>query len=267
MSIREHMTADPISVQAGLSISECAKILHHKRIRHLPVVTEKGALFGLLTDFDVFLRGQMVDDETFAPFDPSATWLQAHHLCRRVEVTVGPDDPLIEGLRKLLGTRQDILVVIEDDRPVGVLCEHDVVGFAATLDVEMAFAPRSVGYVLRTIDRYDPARRARYAMANERIRHIVVLDEGHLHSVLSFRDVAVEGAISETQDAGAVGPLHAEHASVGISVAEAARQMEALKIGCLPLVDAEGTPVDIVTRTDVIRAVLDSVHGHPNRRK
>ena len=250
------MTGSPITVTAGASLSECAQILHRERIRHLPVVTEKGALFGLLTDFDVFLRGQMVDDEAFRPYDPSATWLQAHHLCRRVDVTVGPDDALLDGLLRLLGTRQDIVVVIEHDRVVGVLCEHDVVGIAAAMDCEMSWPLRPQGYRLLTVDRDDPAIRARHMMANERIRHLIVLDQGQLHSVLSFRDVAIEGTLSESQGAGFVGPRHAEFGQPGIPVCEAARRMSVGKIGCLPLVNSQGVPIDIVTRTDVIRAVV-----------
>ncbi len=253
------MTADPVVVSGPASIEECALIMHRHRIRHLPVLTARGALYGLLTDFDVFLRGEMVDDDTFEPYDPTATWLQAHHLCRRVEASVKPGEPLLSGLYKLLVTRQDILVVMEQDRLVGVLCEHDVLGYAAELDVEMAFAPRSVGHSLRTVQRNDPAIRARYVMANERIRHIVVLDGDQLHTVLSFRDVAVEGALTESRAAGSVGPRHAEHAPLGVGVAEAARRMEQGRFGCLPLVNAAGTPVDIVTRTDVIRAVVNAL--------
>jgi CBS domain-containing membrane protein/CBS domain-containing protein len=201
----------------------------------------------------------MADDETFVTFDGTATWMQAHHLCRRVERPVGPNDDLLSGLERLLGTRQDILVVVDQDRVVGVLCEHDVVGLAANMEGPLSFRQRNVGHVLRTVDQHDPARRARYVMANERIRHIVVLEEKRLHSVLSFRDVALEGTLSERRGAGSVGPGRAEFALVGVGVAEAARRMVAKKFGCLPLVDSLGIPVDIVTRTDVIRAVVDAL--------
>ncbi|MGI6657683.1 MAG: CBS domain-containing protein [Desulfobulbus sp.] len=53
MFIRYHMTVDPITIPADLSVAEADAILQRYHIRHLPVVDEQGVLQGILSDRDV----------------------------------------------------------------------------------------------------------------------------------------------------------------------------------------------------------------------
>ena len=58
--IKDYMTTRVITVTPGASIEECMQIMTDRRIRHLPVVLENGALIGLISIGDVVRA--LIDD-------------------------------------------------------------------------------------------------------------------------------------------------------------------------------------------------------------
>ena len=53
VTVREIMTSPLITVKAEMTVGECARIMHEKKIHHLPVSDDKGNLVGMIsaTDF------------------------------------------------------------------------------------------------------------------------------------------------------------------------------------------------------------------------
>jgi len=99
-----------------------------------------------------------------------------------------------------------------------------------------------------------------------RIRHLPVLEDGKLVGVVSQRDL-LAGSLSRLLEADA-GRQRTFQRTVEvnqvmnappITVApetttdEAARLMLRHRIGCLPVLDPEGTPVGLLTETDLLR--------------
>jgi CBS domain-containing protein len=56
VTIAEVMTSDLVTCAAGTSVEECAELMTSRRIRHLPVLGENGALDGLVSIGDVVAR-------------------------------------------------------------------------------------------------------------------------------------------------------------------------------------------------------------------
>lgn len=53
MTARELMTKEPIAIDPTATVSEAAELLQTLDVRHLPVVDDRGALVGMLSDRDL----------------------------------------------------------------------------------------------------------------------------------------------------------------------------------------------------------------------
>ena len=52
-TVGEVMSAKPVSIKSDRTIKEAAQILHHKKIRRLPVVDNLGKVIGIVTQGDI----------------------------------------------------------------------------------------------------------------------------------------------------------------------------------------------------------------------
>jgi CBS domain-containing protein len=130
---------------------------------------------------------------------------------------------------------------------------------------------RSVGEIMRrefvSLQAGDRLDFVEDVMALGRIRHLPVLKDGKLVGIVSQRDL-LANSLSKALDFDAqdrrsflksVDVSEAMTADVitvdeRTAVDEAARLMIRHRIGCLPVVDAEGGLVGLVTETDLLRA-------------
>jgi CBS domain-containing protein len=131
--------------------------------------------------------------------------------------------------------------------------------------------PRTVGEImrrefvsLRAGDRLDFAEDV---MALGRIRHLPVLDQGKLVGIVSQRDLLANSlskalefdpkdrrSFLKSVDVSEAMTRNVITIGEGMPVEEAARLLLRHRIGCLPVVDASGVPLGLVTETDLIRA-------------
>ncbi len=254
MQIRDWMTHPVHTVSMGTPLGACAERMRTGNFRHLPVVDDEGRCRGVLSDYAFEMRGLFMSGR-WVPFDDTDTWLLAEQVAHVPDVRCRPDDPLLDSLKRLKASYQDYLIVIDDgERPVGIFTEHDAVVRACTLLPET-----DVSLVARTelplMEDHTSAADARSWMARHQHRHVLMIDgEGKLKGVLSYRDVALEEAIQDVslRDV-AHRPLARQRP---LSAREAAIVLRDSKIGCLPLVDEANRPVEVITRREILDAVI-----------
>ncbi len=248
--VSELMTPNPVVVASGTPIRRAAHILLTLGIRHLPVVGPDGRLAGVLTDYAVFREA---DGDRVAG-----------DLARPCAVVAEEDDPLGGMLAGMLACRVDAIVVVSDiGHPVGIVTEHDAVRLGQGLLVPEFTAIYAASRPVLSVDRHQPATDALALMQGHAIRHVLVTDDGVVCGVLSFRDLFVA-------DVGRILRQPADHFFTTSRVIQAvgdrsllsmARTMVARRIGCIPIVDCAGRPVAIVTRTDVVGAVVQALEN------
>jgi len=121
-----------------------------------------------------------------------------------------------------------------------------------------------------TVDPETPMLQARQRMAEERIRHLVVVDGARVVGIVTDRDIRLNLPSPATSlSVWELNYLLAQLTVGGVMsatvivvdperpVAEAARIMMDHKIGALPVVD-EGRLVGIITESDFVRAMAGS---------
>lgn len=106
-------------------------------------------------------------------------------------------------------------------------------------------------------------------MCQHRFRHLPVSEDGvHLKGILSDRDLLqhapdISGKVttrsqpSEHKTVSQIMTRVVLAAYPDIEIREVARTLFKERIGCLPLLNSEGTVVGILTRSDILRAVMN----------
>ncbi len=257
---RDLMTPNPIVVTPDATLSDCARLLLRHRVRHLPVI-DGGEVLGVVTDFGVFRLGGMVtvQGDQWVIFDDSAKNTTVRDLILPVTVVVPPDRPLTATLRDLAETKQDVALIIEEGRLLGIITEHDGVRLGADV------IPLSVGIVheastpVLTATPDTSGIDALARMIENRIRHLVIADEDHVVcGVVAYRDLVADDVRSHRDwtvlDAVPKTGIHTLPATATLRAA--ARKMAANKIGCLPVIEHGNSLIGVVTRTDILEATV-----------
>ena len=105
-------------------------------------------------------------------------------------VTVRPEQSIRDALALLERHNIGALVAVEDERPVGILSERDIVREAARNE---AFFARMVADLMTrdviTGQPHDDLHSVAHTMTERRIRHLPVVDQGRLIGMVSIGDV------------------------------------------------------------------------------
>jgi len=117
-SIKDVMTSDPCTIDAGKSVAYAAKMMRDEDVGLAPIV-EGDKLIGMLTDRDIAIRvvaeGRIPDQVT------------VREVASKQVVTIDPQQDLDEALRIMAKHQVRRLPVVEEDgRLVGVVAQADV---------------------------------------------------------------------------------------------------------------------------------------------
>ncbi len=250
-------TQPVITADQQAALSDVARLLADKQIRHLPVVDPKGRMTGVLTDMDLYKAGRLTAAGVWAWNTAGNNWMRARDVSITDPLRVLPDLSLPGALQRLLADRHRLVIAMDAfKRPIGLFTERDAIRIAVRVlpagrPVDLAqTAPLLVspsdraGEVLRLMDTY-------------RVRHIPVVLNGEVVGTVSRRDLLKEDAFGHPQvrlaDLGAtsvavVGPD-------GLSAKEIAKRIYDTRVGCVALLDPNGRVVRVATTTDVIKAL------------
>jgi acetoin utilization protein AcuB len=127
MLVGERMTRDPIVVRDDTPIDKALKIMRDNQVRRLPVLNDKGALVGIISERDLL----------YASPSPatSLSIYELHYLLSEIKVaavmtteviTVTEDTPLQEAARIMADSKIGGLPVERKGELVGIITETDL---------------------------------------------------------------------------------------------------------------------------------------------
>lgn len=117
VSVREFMTRDVVTTTADQAVADAAAALGARQISGMPVVDERGALVGMVTEYDVISkRGKTVAD-----------------IMTRGVISVGEDAGAeqVADIISMHGIRR--VPVVRDGRLVGIVSRADLVRLSTTM--------------------------------------------------------------------------------------------------------------------------------------
>jgi CBS domain-containing protein len=117
MLVRDVMTANPATVEAGASLESIVALLHELDVRHLPVIDEAGQLSGIISDRDIApyrdrrLQGQ----------------IEARQIMSAAVFTTGPDNQLSDVVDTMLDQKVGAMPVLNASNAlVGIVSYIDI---------------------------------------------------------------------------------------------------------------------------------------------
>ncbi len=128
MYVKDHMTADPITVSGDMMISKAVEIMRKNQFHRLPVTDSKGKLVGLIT-------GGLVEEKSGSQ-NTSLSIFELNYLLSRTtvsdimikDVTTTHADVFLEEAAQLMIDREiAVLPVVDDEnRVIGIITEKDI---------------------------------------------------------------------------------------------------------------------------------------------
>jgi acetoin utilization protein AcuB len=127
MFVRDEMTTHPLSITPDQPIAEAQRIMKDLGIRHLPVVSAKGNLVGLITR-------TTLDEAMPSSLTTLSIWELNYQLNKikvseamlRDVVTTTEDVPIEQAARLMLEKKVGSLPVMRGDRLVGIITDVDL---------------------------------------------------------------------------------------------------------------------------------------------
>jgi CBS domain-containing protein len=115
-TIRDLLKGDPVTVEAGATVEEAAKLMDQKDVGNVLVV-ENGEVKGIVTDRDIVVRVIAKGEGPDASVREAAT--------TDLE-TLAPDASIEDAIQKMEQGNVRRLPVVEDGKPVGVVSLGDL---------------------------------------------------------------------------------------------------------------------------------------------
>jgi CBS domain-containing protein len=143
MNVKDVMTTEVLTVSPETSLKDVARLLSEHRISGLPVVDERGAVVGVVSEGDVLFKEGGPDSRGPLPWrlDPRGTAHRAKLAARTAgdamtspAVTVQEWRTVASAAKVMLDERVNRLPVVEHDRLVGIVTRADLVRAFARSD-------------------------------------------------------------------------------------------------------------------------------------
>ena len=133
-TVRSAMTSEVVTVHPDTPFKQLVLVLAERGFDALPVVDEKGRLLGVVSGADLTCHEEeppslttlLVGGRTAREHVRKARGRTARELMSSPARTIGPDDEVCTALKEMARSRIGRLVVVEDDRVVGILARSDL---------------------------------------------------------------------------------------------------------------------------------------------
>lgn len=128
LKVRDVMTPNPVTLSPEESLMEALQLMRLRKIRRIPVVSTAGKLVGLLTEGDLKRAEPSTLSDTQEQFMAVMEGTQVNRIMIQNLVTTSPDTLLIDAARTLFRNKYGALPVMEGEKLVGMLTDHDLIG-------------------------------------------------------------------------------------------------------------------------------------------
>ena len=182
------MTSPLLTIMPDRPMLDASHLMETDHVRYL-CVSDKDEIVGIISVRD--LVRYFVDSEGGPIRDLDNVYRPLSVLMRTTMETIASERTVLEAAQTMAEKRIGSLLVLEAGEMVGIVTETDVVRkvIAARLPASSARIGAIMNYPLIQIDINHTVRDASRLMAEKRIRHLAVKEDGKVVGLLSVRDL------------------------------------------------------------------------------
>jgi acetoin utilization protein AcuB len=136
MDVKDIMSRDPITIEPDAAVGTAIAVMIERKVRHLPVVDDRGGLIGIVTDRDLRSLAMEWAAEPYLSvaarrrlrgIEATLENLRIKEVMTRDPVTTRPDMALSQAAALLLERHVGSLPVVDDSKLVGIITDRDAV--------------------------------------------------------------------------------------------------------------------------------------------
>jgi signal-transduction protein with cAMP-binding, CBS, and nucleotidyltransferase domain len=182
------MTSPLLTITPDRPMLDAGQLMEANHIRHL-CVSDKNDIVGIISMRD--LARHFVDSEGGPVHDLDNVFRPLSVLMRTTMETIPSERTALEAAQAMAEKRIGSLLVLEAEKIAGIVTETDLVRkvIAAGLSSSNTSVSAMMTYPLIQIDINRTVRDASRLMAEARIRHLAVAEDGKIVGLLSVRDL------------------------------------------------------------------------------
>lgn len=192
MPLGEAMSTPVIVMSGDTDSLDAYQTCLREGIRHLVLIDDAGVVSGVVSETDFRLHINLT---------ALAGRRKIAAIAKRSGIALPPDTRLVQALNLMHTQRKSCVVVVVQEKPVGIVTERDVVRFYSGAQHwrDVTLGDAMVSPVL-TISHSATTAQAAEQMVEHKVRHLVSIDEnGHLAGILTEHDLtqAMVSSLSE----------------------------------------------------------------------
>lgn len=140
---KDIMTRDVLTVRPDTTIRELSSILVKNEVSGVPVVDDKGGLYGIVTENDLITRNKRLHIPTVVSFLDAAIYLESSkkfeeevkrlcattvkEICARNVISIAEDTTVLDIATIMAEKKVHLLPVVKDGKVIGIVGKRDMV--------------------------------------------------------------------------------------------------------------------------------------------
>jgi two-component system sensor kinase FixL len=252
LEVGDIMSRDVAAVSPESTVVSAAEIMSSNNISCL-IVSKNGCLSGIVTETDM-LKKAVANGHDFDKMKVEQIMSSpVRSISRNLSVMEAGKIMEAENIRRL--------VVLEEDRPVGIITQSDMVRILASYILSKEVSEVMTSDVA-VVDSSENVREAAELMASQDISCLVAMDNDAVAGIFTERDF-LKRIVAEKRDPAQVTLKDVMSFPVvtipsDFSILSARRLLEKMRIRRLVVVD-DGILRGVITQTDILKAIQDTL--------
>jgi len=129
MLVRDYMTRKVSSLQDDARLLDAALMIRHSGKRHVPILSAEGKVVGIISDRDVSrLAPSMLSRMSQEEYNEIFENTPITRGMTKNPITISPEAPIDQAVSILHSKKIGALLVVEDEKLVGILTISDMLG-------------------------------------------------------------------------------------------------------------------------------------------